>query len=234
MATLADRSTHSDEGEWVNLSALGPTRSSIKDQPLSKDEVDKINRYWHATLYLCLGMLYLKANPLLKEPLKKEHIKPRLLGHWGSDAGQSFTYIHFNRLIKKYDLDAFYVSGPGHGAPGLISNCYLEGVYSEVYPNKSEDEEGMQKFLLQFSFPGGVGSHATPETPGSIHEGGELGYSLSHAFGAVFDNPELIALTVVGDGESETGPLATSWHSNKVREYQIESSAFTDGTISSF
>lgn len=138
-----------------------------------------------------------------------------LLGHWGSDAGQSFTYIHFNRLIKKYDLDAFFVSGPGHGAPAVISNSYLEGVYSEVYPHKSEDEEGMERFMHQFSFPGGVGSHATPETPGSIHEGGELGYSISHAFGAVFDNPNLIALTMVGDGEAETGPLATSWHSNK-------------------
>lgn len=214
--TLAERSAQSDPGEWANLSAIGPTRSTIKEQPLSADEVDKINRYWRATLYLCLGMLYLKANPLLKEPLKKEHIKPRLLGHWGSDAGQSFAYIHFNRLIKKYDLDAFFVAGPGHGAPGLISNSYLEGVYSEVYPNKGQDEEGMQQFFLQFSYPGGVGSHATPETPGSIHEGGELGYSISHAFGAVFDKPDLIALTIVGDGESETGPLATSWHSNKV------------------
>ncbi|KAK3679574.1 hypothetical protein LTR37_021400 [Vermiconidia calcicola] len=166
-------------------------------------------------MYLCLGMLYLRDNPLLQEPLKKEHLKPRLLGHWGSDAGQSFTYIHFNRMIKKYDLDAFVISGPGHGAPGLISNFYLEGAYSEVYPNKSEDVEGMQRFFKQFSFPGGIGSHMTPETPGSIHEGGELGYSLSHAFGAVFDHPQTIALTIVGDGESETGPLATSWHSNK-------------------
>lgn len=160
-------------------------------------------------------MLYLNANPLLKEPLKKEHIKKRLLGHWGSDAGQSFTYIHFNRLIKKYDLDAFFVSGPGHGAPGVISNSYLEGVYSEVYPHKSEDEAGLRRFFHEFSFPGGIGSHCTPETPGSIHEGGELGYSIAHAFGAVYDNPDLIALTMVGDGEAETGPLATSWHSNK-------------------
>lgn len=166
-------------------------------------------------MYLCLGMLYLKENPLLSEPLKVEHIKPRLLGHWGSDAGQSFTYIHMNRLIKKYDLDAFFVSGPGHGAPAVISNSYLEGVYSEVYPEKSQTLEGMRRFFKQFSFPGGIGSHATPETPGSIHEGGELGYSISHAFGAVFDNPELIALTMVGDGESETGPLATSWHGTK-------------------
>lgn len=191
------------------------TRSTIDEQPLSNEEVDKMTRYFHATLYLCLGMLYLKENPLLLEPLKKEHIKPRLLGHWGSDAGQSFLYIHMNRLIKKYDLNAFVISGPGHGAPGLISNFYLEGVYSEVYPHKSEDAQGLQRFFKQFSFPGGVGSHMTPETPGSIHEGGELGYSISHAYGAVFDHPDTIALTIVGDGESETGPLATSWHSNK-------------------
>merc|ERR1712093_667315 len=139
----------------------------------------------------------------------------RLLGHWGSDAGQIFTYVHMNRLIKKYNLDVLFISGPGHGAPGIISQSYMEGVYSEVYPDKAEDEEGMRKFFKQFSFPGGIGSHATPETPGSIHEGGELGYSISHAFGAVFDHPELIALTMVGDGESETGPLATSWHSTK-------------------
>ncbi|CAK4033325.1 phosphoketolase 1 [Lecanosticta acicola] len=201
--------------EADSWSVYTKTRSTINEQPLSQDELEKTTRYMRATLYLCLGMLYLKENPLLREPLKKEHIKPRLLGHWGSDAGQSFTYIHMNRLIKKYDLDAFVISGPGHGAPGLITNFYLEGVYSEVYPNKSEDVEGMQRFFKQFSFPGGIGSHMTPETPGSIHEGGELGYSLSHAFGAVFDHPQTIALTIVGDGESETGPLATSWHSNK-------------------
>jgi xylulose-5-phosphate/fructose-6-phosphate phosphoketolase len=198
-----------------SLSPFGTARATVTDQPLSKDEVDKMNRYFHASLYLCLGMLYLKENPLLEDPLTVEHIKPRLLGHWGSDAGQSFTYIHMNRLIKKYDLDAFFVSGPGHGAPGIISNCFLEGVYSEVYPDKSQTAEGMQRFFKQFSFPGGIGSHATPETPGSIHEGGELGYSISHAFGAVFDHPDLIALTMVGDGEAETGPLATSWHSTK-------------------
>ena len=193
------------------------TRSTVNEytDPLSTEELDLLTRYFHASMYLCLGMLYLKENPLLQEPLKKEHIKPRLLGHWGSDAGQSFTYIHFNRMVKKYDLNAFVISGPGHGAPGLISNFYLEGTYSEVYPNKSEDIEGLQRFFKQFSFPGGIGSHMTPETPGSIHEGGELGYSLSHAFGAVFDHPQTIALTIVGDGESETGPLATSWHSNK-------------------
>lgn len=210
-----DKALHTLTADAEKWSVYSKTRSTINEQPLSKDELDKLTRYFHATLYMCLGMLYLKDNPLLAEPLKKEHIKPRLLGHWGSDAGQSFTYIHFNRMIKKYDLDAFVVSGPGHGAPGLISNFYLEGVYSETYPNKSEDIEGLQRFFKQFSFPGGIGSHMTPETPGSIHEGGELGYSLSHAFGAVYDHPQTIALTIVGDGESETGPLATSWHSNK-------------------
>ncbi|KAK3622723.1 hypothetical protein LTR56_022016 [Elasticomyces elasticus] len=208
--------------EW---SAYGSTRSTVNKKPLSSEEVDQLTRYFNATLYLCLGMLYLKQNPLLREPLKREHLKPRLLGHWGSDAGQSFTYIHFNRMVKKYDLDAFVILGPGHGAPGLISNFYLEGVYSEVYPNKSEDVEGMQRFFKQFSFPGGIGSHMTPETPGSIHEGGELGYSISHAFGAVFDHPKTIALTIVGDGEAETGPLATSWHSNKFL------SPVTDGAV---
>jgi xylulose-5-phosphate/fructose-6-phosphate phosphoketolase len=197
------------------ISAYGPARSTIKGTPLSSAELDKIDAYWQASLYLCLGMLYLKDNPLLKEPLTLEHVKPRLLGHWGSDAGQCFTYIHFNRLINKYDLNAIYISGPGHGAPAVLSQAYLEGTYSEIYPDKSEDLAGMQRFFKQFSFPGGIGSHATPETPGSIHEGGELGYSLSHAFGTVFDHPDLITLVMVGDGESETGPLATSWHSNK-------------------
>jgi xylulose-5-phosphate/fructose-6-phosphate phosphoketolase len=184
-------------------------------QPLSADELRKVDAYWRACNYLCVGMLYLLENPLLREPLKAEHIKNRLLGHWGSDPGQTFTWVHLNRLIKKYDLDLIYISGPGHGAPATLSNCYLEGVYSEVYPDKSEDIAGMQKFFKQFSFPGGIGSHCTPETPGSIHEGGELGYSLSHGFGAAFDNPDLIVSVVVGDGEAETGPLATSWHSNK-------------------
>jgi len=197
------------------ISAYGPARSTIKGTPLSLDELRKIDAYWRASLYLCLGMLYLKENPLLREPLRLEQTKPRLLGHWGSDAGQSFTYIHFNRLINKYDLNAIFISGPGHGAPAVLSNAYLEGTYSEIYPDKSEDAAGMQRFFKQFSFPGGIGSHATPETPGSIHEGGELGYSLSHAYGAVYDHPDLITLVMVGDGESETGPLATSWHSNK-------------------
>ncbi len=197
------------------LSAYGPARSTITGQPLSSEELGKIDAYWRASLYLSMGMLYLKENPLLLEPLKHEHIKARLLGHWGSDAGQSFTYIHFNRLIKKYDLNAIFISGPGHGAPAVLSNAYLEGTYSEIYPTMSEDLAGMQRFFKQFSFPGGIGSHATPETPGSIHEGGELGYSVSHAYGAVYDHPDLITLCMVGDGESETGPLATSWHSNK-------------------
>ena len=197
------------------LSAYGTARSTIKGAPLSAEELRQIDAYWRATLYLSLGMLYLKENPLLRMPLAIEHTKSRLLGHWGSDAGQSFTYIHFNRLIKKYDLNAIFISGPGHGAPAVLSNAYLEGTYSEVYPDKSEDLAGMQRFFKQFSFPGGIGSHATPETPGSLHEGGELGYSVSHAYGTIFDHPDLITVVMVGDGESETGPLATSWHSNK-------------------
>jgi xylulose-5-phosphate/fructose-6-phosphate phosphoketolase len=197
------------------ISAYGIARSTVQETPLTADEVRKIDAYWRASLYLSLGMLYLKENPLLRETLKPEQTKPRLLGHWGSDAGQSFTYIHFNRLINKYDLNAIFISGPGHGAPAVLSNAYLEGTYSEIYPDKSEDIAGMERFFRQFSFPGGIGSHATPETPGSIHEGGELGYSISHAFGTVYDRPDLITLVMVGDGESETGPLATSWHSNK-------------------
>ena len=197
------------------ISAYGPARSTIKGTPLSADELRRIDAYWRASLYLSLGMLYLKENPLLREPLKVEQTKPRLLGHWGSDAGQSFTYIHLNRLINKYDLNAVFISGPGHGAPAVLSNAYLEGTYSEIYPDKSEDVAGMRRFFKQFSFPGGIGSHATPETPGSIHEGGELGYSISHAYGTVYDHRDLITLVMVGDGESETGPLATSWHSNK-------------------
>ncbi|KAK9386685.1 XFP N-terminal domain-containing protein [Lipomyces mesembrius] len=205
----------SDDVSVETISAYGVARATVKNTPLSKEEAKKIDDYFKASLYLCLGMLYLKQNPLLQEPLKVEHLKSRLLGHWGSDAGQIFTYIHFNRLIKKYDLNSIFISGPGHGAPAVLSQAYLEGTYSEVYPDKSEDVEGMRRFFKQFSFPGGIGSHATPETPGSLHEGGELGYSISHAFGVVFDNPDLIAVTMVGDGESETGPLATSWHSTK-------------------
>ena len=183
--------------------------------PLNDDELRKTQAYWNACHYLALGMIYLMDNPLLKEPLRPEHTKPRLLGHWGASTALSFVYIHLNRLIKKYDLDVILMAGPGHGAPGILAPAYLEGTYSEVYPDKSEDTEGLQKFFKQFSFPGHIGSHCTPETPGSIHEGGELGYSLSHAFGAAFDNPDLIVAAVVGDGEAETGPLATAWHSNK-------------------
>ncbi len=182
---------------------------------LSSEELRKIDAYWRACNYLCAGMLYLRDNPLLREPLRPEHFKNRLLGHWGSDPGQTFIWVHLNRVIRKYDLDMFYISGPGHGAPAVISNSYLEGVYSEIYPEKSFDEGGMLRLFRAFSFPGQLGSHCTPEVPGSIHEGGELGYSLSHGFGAAFDNPDLIVSVAVGDGESETGPLATSWHSNK-------------------
>src|ERR1700728_1334079 len=182
---------------------------------LSTEELKKMDAYWRACNYLSAGMINLRATPLLRQPLKPEHIKNRLLGHWGSDPGQSFVWIHLNRLIKKYDLNVMYISGPGHGAPAVLANGYLEGHYSEIYPDKSRDEAGMLKFFQQFSFPGGIGSHCTPETPGSIHEGGELGYSISHAYGAAFDNPDLIVAVTVGDGEAEAGPLATSWHSNK-------------------
>ena len=185
------------------------------EQTLTADELRKIDAYWRACNYLCAGMIYLRDNPLLRQPLRPEHFKNRLLGHWGSDPGQTFTWVHLNRVIRKYDLDMIYISGPGHGAPATISNCYLEGTYSEIYPEKSLDEAGMLKLFRAFSFPGQLGSHCTPEVPGSIHEGGELGYSLSHGFGAAFDNPDLIVSVVVGDGEAETGPLATSWHSNK-------------------
>jgi len=199
----------------LSITTSGTARATITGYPLTAAEVSKIDAYWRSSLYLCLGMLYLKSNPLLKEPLKPEHLKTRLLGHWGSDPGMAFAYVHLNRLIKKYNQSMIFLAGPGHGAPAVISHAYLEGTYSETYPDKSEDEEGMEKFFKQFSFPGGIGSHATPETPGSIHEGGELGYSVSHAFGAAFDNPNLIVVPMVGDGEAETGPLATSWHSNK-------------------
>ena len=192
----------------------GAVRPGTEDR-LSAEELRKIHAYWRACNYLAVGMIYLEENPLLREPLQKEHIKRRLLGHWGSSPGLSFSYVHLNRLIKKYDIDAIFLAGPGHGAPGVLGPAYLEGTYSEIYPSKSEDIEGMRTFFKEFSFPGGIGSHCTPETPGSIHEGGELGYSLSHASGAAFDNPGLLVAVVVGDGESETGPLATSWHSNK-------------------
>ena len=188
---------------------------STTDQPLAAEELALIDSWWRACNYLSVGMIYLRDNPLLKEPLKVEHVKHRLLGHWGASPALSFVWAHLNRLIKRDDLDVIFMAGPGHGAPGVLGPSYLEGTYSEVYPDKSADAAGLQKFFKQFSFPGHIGSHVTPETPGSIHEGGELGYSLSHAYGACFDNPDLIVACVVGDGEAETGPLATAWHSNK-------------------
>ncbi len=178
-------------------------------------ELKRIDAYWRACNYLAAGMIYLQDNPLLREPLRPEHIKNRLLGHWGSSPGLSFIYTHLNRAIRRHDLDAIFLAGPGHGAPGVLAPVYLEGTYAEIYPNKGEDLDGLRLFFKEFSFPGGIGSHCTPETPGSIHEGGELGYSLSHAFGAAFDNPDLLVAVAVGDGEAETGPLATAWHSNK-------------------
>ena len=183
--------------------------------PLDATQLRKIDAWWRAANYLSVGQTYLHDNPLLKEPLKMEHVKPRLLGHWGTTPGLNFMYAHLNRVIKERDVNMIYIIGPGHGGPGIVANTWLEGTYSEVYPNISQDEEGMRKLFKQFSFPGGIPSHVAPETPGSIHEGGELGYALSHAYGAAFDNPDLIVAAVVGDGEAETGPLATSWHSNK-------------------
>lgn len=185
------------------------------DKILSPELLNKMNAYWHTANYLSVGQIYLYDNPLLKEPLTLEHIKPRLLGHWGTTPGLNFIYVHLNRIIKQYDLNMIYVTGPGHGGPGLVANTYLEGTYTELYPNITQDEQGIKKLFKQFSFPGGIPSHVAPDTPGSINEGGELGYSLVHAFGAVFDNPDLIVACVVGDGEAETGALAKSWHSNK-------------------
>ncbi|MEN6451376.1 MAG: phosphoketolase family protein [Thermoguttaceae bacterium] len=195
------------------------------DQPLSPDLVRKMDAYWRAANFLSVGQIYLCDNPLLRKPLRPEHIKKRLLGHWGTTPGLNFVYVHLNRAIKQYGLNALYITGPGHGAPGIVANTYLEGTYSELYPDIAQDEEGLRRFCKQFSFPGGIPSHTAPETPGSIHEGGELGYSLSHAYGAVFDNPDLLAVCVVGDGEAETGPLATSWHSNKFHN------PVTDGAV---
>jgi len=191
------------------------TSVESKAAPLSAEELRKINAYWRAANYLSVGQIYLFDNPLLREPLKLEHIKPRLLGHWGTTPGLNFIYVHLNRIIKQHDLNTIYITGPGHGGPGLVANTYLEGTYSEFYPAISLDVAGMKKLFKQFSFPGGIPSHVAPETPGSINEGGELGYSLVHAYGAVFDNPDLLAVCVIGDGEAETGPLAASWHSNK-------------------
>src|SRR5688572_5354658 len=182
---------------------------------LEPDYLARLDAYWRAANYLSVGQIYLLDNPLLTEPLRLEHVKPRLLGHWGTSPGLNFIYAHLNRVIRKFGLDMIYIAGPGHGGPALVANAYLEGTYSEYYPEVTEDVDGLRRLFRQFSFPGGIPSHVAPETPGSIHEGGELGYALSHAYGAVFDNRELIVACVIGDGEAETGPLATSWHSNK-------------------
>jgi xylulose-5-phosphate/fructose-6-phosphate phosphoketolase len=193
----------------------GTVKVAASQNPLSSEEQARMNAYWRAANYLSVGQIYLLANPLLREPLKIEHIKPRLLGHWGTTPGLNFIYVHMNRAIKKFDLNCIYIAGPGHGGPGMVANTYLEGTYSEFYPNIQQSEEGMRRLFKQFSFPGGIPSHVAPETPGSIHEGGELGYSIAHANGAAFDNPDLLVCCVIGDGEAETGALAASWHSNK-------------------
>ena len=196
---------------------MSATKTSPKQpsKTLSQEQVRLMNAYWRAANYLSVGQIYLLDNPLLKEPLESAHIKPRLLGHWGTTPGLNFIYLHLNRVITEQDLNMIYIAGPGHGGPGIVANVYLEGTYSEVYPNVSQNTEGIKRLFKQFSFPGGIPSHVAPETPGSIHEGGELGYAISHAYGAAFDNPDLIVACVVGDGEAETGPLAASWHSNK-------------------
>src|SRR6267378_1387113 len=199
----------------ASATVTGSAKPHESKRPLSEEEIRKMHAYWRAANYLSVGQIYLYANPLLQEPLKLEHVKPRLLGHWGTTPGLNFIYVHFNRLIKKFDLNVIYVTGPGHGGPGLVANTYLESTYSEIYPHISQTVDGMRRLFKQFSFPGGIPSHVAPETPGSIHEGGELGYSIAHAYGAAFDNPDLLVCCVVGDGEAETGPLATSWHSNK-------------------
>src|ERR1700710_1716980 len=193
--------------------------------PLATDELGRMNAWWRAANFLSVGQVSLLANPLLRQPLTMDHVKPRLLGHWGTTPGLNFLYLHLNRIIKARDLNLIFIAGPGHGAPGVVASTWLEGTYSETYPNVSRDAEGLAHLFRQFSFPGGIPSHAAPDTPGSIHEGGELGYSLSHAFGAVLDNPDLVAACVVGDGEAETGPLATAWHSNKFLN------PLTDGTV---
>ena len=200
---------------WTRSTKAKKSKPTITGGPLSQDLLHKIDAYWRAANYLSVGQIYLFDNPLLRAPLTREHVKPRLVGHWGTTPGLNLLYVHLNRVIKQHDLDMIYVIGPGHGGPALVAHAYLEGTYSEVYPHISQDEEGVSRLFKQFSFPGGIPSHVAPETPGSIHEGGELGYSLSHAYGAAFDNPDLIVACVVGDGEAETGPLATGWHSNK-------------------
>jgi len=193
----------------------GDATETKMTQRLSKEDLRLLDAYWRAANYLSVGQIYLLDNPLLTTQLRPEHIKPRLLGHWGTTPGLNFVYAHLNRAIRAWDLNAIFVTGPGHGGPGVVANTYLEGTYSELYPHISRDEIGLRRLFRQFSFPGGIPSHAAPETPGSINEGGELGYCLAHAYGAAFDNPDLLACCVVGDGEAETGPLATSWHANK-------------------
>ncbi len=197
------------------MTVIPPVGRTQTGRVLDAGEVELLDRWWRAANYLSIGQIYLLDNPLLREPLRPEHVKARLLGHWGTSPGLNFVYAHTNRVVRQRGLDAIYVLGPGHGGPAAVANAYLEGTYSEVYPHVSRDEEGLRRLFRQFSFPGGIPSHVAPETPGSIHEGGELGYALSHAYGAAFDNPELLVCCVVGDGEAETGPLATSWHSNK-------------------
>ena len=192
-----------------------PTTTTPFSKDLSDDDLALIDKYWRAANYLSVGQIYLLDNPLLTEPLSPEHVKPRLLGHWGTTPGLNIVYAHLNRIIRNRDANVIYVTGPGHGGPGLVANAYLEGTYSEVYTGIEEDAEGLRKLFRQFSFPGGIPSHVAAQTPGSIHEGGELGYALVHAYGAAFDNPDLVVACVVGDGEAETGPLAASWHSNK-------------------
>ena len=187
-------------------------REESETKRLSPEELRLIDSWWRAANYLSVGQIYLLDNPLLREPLELKHVKPRLLGHWGTTPGLNLIYVHLNRIIKAYDLDMIYIAGPGHGGPGVVANTWLEGTYSETYPHVSQNELGMRRLFKQFSFPGGIPSHVAPETPGSIHEGGELGYALAHAYGAAFDNPGLIVACVVGDGEAETGPMATSWH----------------------
>src|SRR5260370_23541635 len=206
---------HREGTDMASPASTGSARIHEAKQPIAEAGLVKMHAYWRGANYLCVGQIYLYANPLLHESLKFEHIKPRLLGHWGTTPGLNFIYVHFNRLIKKHDLNVIYVTGPGHGGPGLVANTYLEGTYSELYPNISQTEGGLKRLFKQFSFPGGIPSHVAPETPGSIHEGGELGYSVAHAYGAAFDNPDLLVCCVVGDGEAETGPLAASLHSNK-------------------
>ena len=203
-----------------------PEDASAEGQgALNSHEWRQLDAYWRAANYLSVGQIYLYANPMLREPLTLAHVKPLVVGHWGTTPGQNFIYVHLNRTIRLNDLDMIYIAGPGHGGPALVANTYLEGSYSEIYPDISQDEAGMKRLFKQFSFPGGISSHVAPTTPGSIHEGGELGYSLSHAFGAAFDNPELIVACIVGDGEAETGPLATAWQSNKFLD------PITDGAV---